>query len=48
MYENEKIRNVETILKWGTEDKWEWWGGGKCKIYCKHFCKCHNVLPVPQ
>jgi hypothetical protein len=18
------------------------------KIYCKHFCKCHDVHPVPQ
>jgi hypothetical protein len=21
-------------------------GGNLTKIYCKHTCKCHNVLPV--
>jgi hypothetical protein len=22
--------------------------GSESKIYCKHFCKCHNVHPVQQ
>jgi hypothetical protein len=43
MYENGKMRPVKTILKVG---------GGKIinstTVYCKHFCKCHNVPIVQQ
>jgi hypothetical protein len=40
------MRTVETILiREGIKEKD---GGGKSKIYCKHFCECHNVLPVKQ
>jgi methylphosphotriester-DNA--protein-cysteine methyltransferase len=31
----------------GDERKGEWWEGvNLTKIYCKYFCKCHNVPPV--
>jgi hypothetical protein len=49
MYENGTMGPVETLPGMG--------GGGikendgevnLIKMYCKHFCKCHNVLPVQQ
>jgi hypothetical protein len=45
-YENGKMRPVETKLRmrWGGIKEND--GGGESKIYCKHFYKCHNVLPV--
>jgi hypothetical protein len=41
---------IETIPgMWGGENKEEWWKGVNssimCSIYCKNFCKCHNVPP---
>jgi hypothetical protein len=42
MYENGKMRPVETIVRMGGEEN-----DGRVNsamIYCKHFCKCHNVL----
>jgi hypothetical protein len=45
MYENGTMRPVETILRRGGRGKKENDGGGKSEIYCKHFCKCHNVPP---
>jgi hypothetical protein len=44
MYENGKMRPVETIPGMGEEGKREWWRGvNSIMIYCKNFCKCHNV-----
>jgi hypothetical protein len=49
MYENGKMRSVETILKMGVEGIEENGGGvNLTKIYCKHFCKCHNMPPAQQ
>jgi hypothetical protein len=45
----EKLRLVETILRMeerGYRRMME--GINLTKIYCKHFCECHNVLPVKQ
>jgi hypothetical protein len=39
MYENGKMRPVETIPGIGEGEVKENDGGG----YCKNFCKCHNV-----
>jgi hypothetical protein len=39
MYENGKMRSVETILRMIE-------GVHLTKIYCKHLCKYHNVPPV--
>jgi hypothetical protein len=46
MYENGKMRPVEIILRMGGKEN----DGGVnlTKIYCKHFCKCHNVPPIQQ
>jgi hypothetical protein len=49
MYENRKMRPVETIpgMRRGAIKK----NDGEVnltKIYCKHFCKSHNVPPVQQ
>jgi hypothetical protein len=42
MYENGKMRTVETILRIGGRGTKENDGGvNSTKIYCKHFCKCH-------
>jgi hypothetical protein len=43
MHENGKMRPVETVLRMGGREIKESDGGGESKIYCKHFCKCHNV-----
>jgi hypothetical protein len=49
MYENGKMRPVETVLRMGGEGIKKTDGGiNLTKIYCKHFCKCHNVPPVQQ
>jgi hypothetical protein len=49
MYENGKMRPVETVLRMGGEGIKKNDGGiNLTKIYCKHFCKCHNVPPVQQ
>jgi hypothetical protein len=47
MYENGKVRSVETILRRGKRKETD----GRVnptKIYYKHFCKCHTVPPVQQ
>jgi hypothetical protein len=47
MYENGKMRVVETFPGVGEGVKKEKDGGCKfTMIYCKNFCKCHNVPPV--
>jgi hypothetical protein len=47
MYENGKMRPVETILRMEGGGIKENDGGDELtKIYCKHFCKCHNVSPA--
>jgi hypothetical protein len=49
MYENGKMRPVETILRMGGREIKE--NDGRVnltKIYCEHFCKCDNVPPVQQ
>jgi hypothetical protein len=45
MYENGKMRPVETVPGMGIKEN----GGGEKStvIYCKNFCKCHNV-PSPS
>jgi hypothetical protein len=49
MYENGKMRSVETILRIGGRGIKEDDGGvNLTKIYCKHICKCHYVCPVQQ
>jgi hypothetical protein len=49
MYENGKMRPVETILGMGEGVIKKNDGGvSSTMIYCKKFCKCHNVLPVRQ
>jgi hypothetical protein len=45
MFENGKMRHVKTILRmwqWGTKKHDE--GVNLTKIYCKHFCECHNNI----
>jgi hypothetical protein len=42
------IRPVETVLRRGGARIKEKNEGGEAKIYCKHFCKCHNVSSVQQ
>jgi hypothetical protein len=41
-----KIRPVGTILRMGEKGIKENDEGGEFNIYCKHFCKRHNVPPV--
>jgi hypothetical protein len=48
MYKNGKMRSVETIPVMGGEGIKENDGINSAMIYCKNFCKCHNVLPVQQ
>jgi hypothetical protein len=49
MYVNEKMISVETIPEVGRGNKREKWvrvnSSMICLIYCKNFCKCHNVPP---
>jgi hypothetical protein len=46
MYENGKMRPVETIPgKGGGEQRRMMEGVNSTMIYCKNFCKCHNVPP---
>jgi hypothetical protein len=35
-------------LQWKIRDVNKNNGGDESKIYCKHFCKCHDVPPVQQ
>jgi hypothetical protein len=47
MYENGKMKPVETILRMGdVEIKENDVGVNSTMIYCERFCKCHNVSPV--
>jgi hypothetical protein len=49
MYENGKLRLVETILRLGEGRIKENDGGmNSNKIYYKHFYKCHSVSPAQQ
>jgi hypothetical protein len=44
IYENGKMRPVETFLRRGEGGiKGMMEGVNLTKIYCKHFCKCHDV-----
>jgi hypothetical protein len=49
MYVNGKMMPVETIPGWGEEVKRRMVEGVNLSmiylIYCKNFCKCHNVPP---
>jgi hypothetical protein len=46
MYENGKMRSAETIPGMGRRGIKENDGGvTSTMIYCKNFCKCHNVPP---
>jgi hypothetical protein len=46
MYGNGKIIPGTTILGRGRGIKENDGGMNLTKIYCKHFCKCHNIPPV--
>jgi hypothetical protein len=49
MYKNGKMRPVETILRMAGGGIKENDGGvNLTKIYCKHFCKCHNIFSAQQ
>jgi hypothetical protein len=49
MYAHGKMRPVETIPEMGEVGIKENDGGvNSVIIYCKNFCKCHNVPPVQQ
>jgi hypothetical protein len=49
MYENGKMRPVDTILVMGYEGwKRMMEGANSTMIYYKNFCKCHSVPPVQQ
>jgi hypothetical protein len=52
MYVNGKIRPVETIPRMGVRGKKENEGRVNSSmiylIYCKNFCKYHNVSPAQQ
>jgi hypothetical protein len=47
MYENGKMRLAKTVTGMGEEGIKENDGGvNSTMIYCKNFCKCHNVPPA--
>jgi hypothetical protein len=46
MYENGKMRPVETVPGMGVGIKENDGGVNSTMIYCKTFCKCHNVPPI--
>jgi hypothetical protein len=48
MYENGKMRPVETIPGMGGRIKENAGGVKSTMIHCKNFCKCHNVSSVQQ
>jgi hypothetical protein len=49
LYENGKMRPVETIPGMGgREIKKNDAGANSTTIYCKNFCKCHNVPLLQQ
>jgi hypothetical protein len=43
MYEDGKMRSVETVLRMGRGKTKENNEGDEFKKYHKHFCKCHSV-----
>jgi hypothetical protein len=43
MYESEKMRLVQIISRMRGEGIKQNDRGIEFKIYCKHFCKCHNA-----
>jgi hypothetical protein len=45
MYENGKMRPVQTILRMGGEKIKEDGGAGEFKIYRKHFCNMSQCNP---
>jgi hypothetical protein len=47
MYENGKMRPVETIPGMGEGIKENGGGVNSTMIYCENFCKCHNG-PLPS
>jgi hypothetical protein len=47
MYVNEKMRPLEMISVMGGEKRMME-GVNSTMIYCKNFCKYHNVSPVKQ
>jgi hypothetical protein len=46
MYENQKMRPLETILGMGERIKENDWGMNSTMVYYKNFCKCNNVPPL--
>jgi hypothetical protein len=46
MYENGKMRQVETVPGKGRGIKENDGEVNSTMLYCKYFCKCHNILPV--
>jgi hypothetical protein len=47
MYENGKMRPVETILRMDEGESRRMMDQvNLTQIYCKHFCKCQNIPPV--
>jgi hypothetical protein len=46
MYISGKMRPVETIWGMGGGIKENGRGVNSTMMYCKHFCKCHNVRSV--
>jgi hypothetical protein len=49
MYINGKVRPVEAVPGLGEEGiKENDRGVSSTMIYCKNFCKCHNVPPVQK
>jgi hypothetical protein len=48
MYENGKMRPVETFRNGGGRIKENDGGVNSAMIYCKNFCKCRSVSTVQQ
>jgi hypothetical protein len=42
-YENRRMKPVEIVQEGERGEEGEQIGRDKCKIYCKHMCKYHNV-----
>jgi hypothetical protein len=46
VYENRRMKPVETVLRCRGEKKMEKYGGlNPAKINCKHACRYHSVSP---
>jgi hypothetical protein len=48
MYINRKMSPVETVPGMGAGGKENDERVSSSMIYCKNFCKCHDVLPAQQ